>query len=429
VTARRLWSAAALVFVLAAIVLAVATAVVNFPDGLSVLACVSLAVGAAWFGLRRRGLARTLGVAIGLILLGGTVALLVVEGHLLENLLVIATFAASLSAARIAFRPHVDLPRAKRPGHPVLFYNPRSGGGKAARFHLRSQARRRQIESVELCQGDDLEQLVRDAVFDGADALAMAGGDGSQAVVAMVAAELSLPYACIPAGTRNHFALDLGVNRTDVVGALDAFVDGGEREVDLAEVNGRVFVNNVSLGLYADAVQRPGYREAKLHTLLDTVPDVLGPESRPPGLSWHGDNGDESAVAILVSNNPYRLGRALGSGTRPRLDRGVLGVTMLASIGQPANGSRRRLAMRQWTTPAFEIEADGPVAAGIDGEATVLEPPLRFRIRPGALRVRVAPGHPGASPSAFEPEKPWQLVQALAGFALTGGPGELVQGG
>src|SRR5919206_3793346 len=104
----------------------------------------------------------------------------------------------------------------------------------------------------------------------------MAGGDGSQAVAAAVAAEAELPYACIPSGTRNHFALDLGVDREDVVGALDAFVDGGERVVDLAEVNGRVFVNNVSLGVYAEAVQREGYREAKLRTIADTAPEVLG---------------------------------------------------------------------------------------------------------------------------------------------------------
>ena len=84
----------------------------------------------------------------------------------------------------------------------------------------------------------------------------MAGGDGSQAIVAAAAANAGVPYACIPAGTRNHFALDLGVDRNDVVGALEAFVDGGERSVDLAEVNGRVFVNNVSLGVYADAVQQ-----------------------------------------------------------------------------------------------------------------------------------------------------------------------------
>ena len=78
----------------------------------------------------------------------------------------------------------------------------------------------------------------------------MAGGDGSQATVAAIAAERGVPVACVPAGTRNHFALDLGVNRDDVVGALDALVDGGERVVDLGEVNGRVFVNNVSVGLY-----------------------------------------------------------------------------------------------------------------------------------------------------------------------------------
>src|SRR5207248_4701271 len=124
---RRLWSAAALLLLLAAIVLAVVTAVVNFPDGLSVLACLSLAVGAAWFGLRRRGPARTAGVVIAVLLLAGTVVLVIVERHVVENLLVAATLAASLLAARIAFRIHVNLPRAARPQRPVLFYNPRSG--------------------------------------------------------------------------------------------------------------------------------------------------------------------------------------------------------------------------------------------------------------------------------------------------------------
>ena len=169
-------------------------------------------------------------------------------------------------------------PAPRRPSAPVLFYNPKSGGGKAERFALADEARERGIEPIELGPPWDLEALVRGAVERGADGLAMAGGDGSQAIVAAVAAERGLPYACIPAGTRNHFALDLGVDRDDVVGALDAFVDGGERTVDLAEVNGRVFVNNVSLGLYAEAVQHQEYRDAKLRTILDTVPDVIGPD-------------------------------------------------------------------------------------------------------------------------------------------------------
>ena len=230
---------------------------------------------------------------------------------------------------------------------------------------------------------------MRAAVADGADGLAMAGGDGSQAIVAAIAAELDLPYSCIPAGTRNHFALDLGVDRDDVVGALDSFVDGGERRVDLAEVNGRVFVNNVSLGLYAEAVQRKGYRDAKLRTILDTLPEVLGPEGEGLDLRWRGPGGDEhsSGAAILVSNNRYRLGRAVGSGTRPRIDDGLLGVTIAAApIGR---GEHRRLPQRpwrEWSTPEFEVDADGPIAAGIDGEAVKLDPPLRFRIRPGVLQ-------------------------------------------
>ena len=120
-----------------------------------------------------------------------------------------------------------------------------------------------------------------------------------------------------------------------MVGALDAFVDGGERVVDLAEVNGRVFVNNVSLGLYAEAVQQEGYRDAKIRTILHTVPDVLGPHGRPLDLQWTDQDGaaHDSAATILVSNNRYRLGRLIGSGTRPRLDGHVLGVAAVQRAG------------------------------------------------------------------------------------------------
>ena len=423
---RRVWSTAALLLTLAVVVLAVAVAVAHFPSGLSVLACLVLAVCAAWYGVRRRGTVRTLGIGAAALLLVAAVVLVIVERQLLANLLVLAGVLAALAAARLAFRVHVHWPPVERPSQPVLFYNPLSGGGKAETFHLADEARARGIEPIELRRGDDLEELVRTAVKQGADALAMAGGDGSQAVVAMIAAELGLPYACIPAGTRNHFALDLGVDRNDVVGALDAFVSGGERRVDLAEVNGQVFVNNVSLGLYADAVQRPGYREAKLHTLLATVPGALGPDAAQPKLRWEGPEGTESAVAILISNNPYRLGRALGSGTRPRLDRGTLGITVLAPVLAGADGgTTRKLAMQQWTADNFEIVSDEAAAAGIDGEATHFDPPLRFRTRPGALRVRIAPHHPGVSPSALEPDTAWQTIVALATFALHGAPADL----
>ena len=216
-------------------------------------------------------------------------------------------------------------------------------------------------------------------------------------------------------GTRNHLALDLGVDREDPVGALDAFVNGGERLVDLGEVNGRVFVNNVSLGLYAEAVQSRGYRDAKLRTLLDTIPHFAGIVGSGAGDSVDRPRRQQTrgGMALLISNNPYRLGPRTGSGTRPRLDGGRLGV---AAIGS-RDGLRGGL-MRQWSERSVEVDGDAQLPAGIDGESAMLEPPVRFTIRPRALRVRIAPGHPGMSPSALLPEHGWQVPGALVRIAF-----------
>jgi diacylglycerol kinase family enzyme len=403
---RRVAAMVALLVGAATVVLGVVVAVSQFPRGLGLLACVVIAAVAAWYGVLRRGAARVVGLSVAGVALAGAVVFVVVGGKLGLDLLIVVGLLLTLAATRASFTVHVDLPPAPAPRHPVLFFNPRSGGGKAERFALAKEAHDRGIDAIELKSGDDLEVLVRGAVERGADGLAMAGGDGSQAIVAAIAAEYSLPYACVPAGTRNHFALDLGVDRDDVVGALDAFVDGGERRVDLAEVNGRVFVNNVSLGLYAEAVQRTGYRAAKIRTILDTVPDALGAGGSQLDLRWAGPGGQEhrGGAAVLVSNNRYRLGSAVGSGTRPRIDDGLLGITVM---GAPAGGERPgglQRPWREWSAPSFEVDADRSLPAGIDGEALVLDAPLRFRIRPGVLRVRIAHQHPGSSPSALAPE-------------------------
>jgi hypothetical protein len=416
---RRAAAGLALVLGAATLLLALYVVFQQFPRGLLVLGCVAAALAAGWYGLLRRGVVRLASLGVALVALAVPVVLLLTDGdHLEEAILIGVGLAASLALARAAFRRRVSLPPAPQPEQPVLFYNPKSGGGKAEQFGLSGEARARGIEPIELNRGADLAELVQKAVDNGADALAMAGGDGSQAVVAAMAADLNLPYACVPAGTRNHFALDLGVDRDDVVGALDAFVDGGERRVDLAEVNGRVFVNNVSLGLYAEAVQRPGYREAKLRTLLDTVPDVIGPDGTGLDLEWTGPGGHEhhSGAAVLVSNNRYRLGTAVGSGTRPRIDDGLLGITVAAApIGRPGRFAQR--PWREWSAPEFEVRSDHPVMAGIDGEAVTLDPPLRFRIRPGVLRVRISGKHPGASPSAAIPETALNGIRALVDIA------------
>ena len=407
---RRFAALTALVLGVVALVLMTVVAIVDFRRGAAGLILLVLALWAAWQGTVRRGAFHVAGWGAGVLLSIVVVALLISA----RPVLVISEITAlglSLLVGGYALRIRVHLPPAPRPQHPVLFWNPHSGGGKTLRYRLPKEARARGIEPVELTPAKDFEQQIIEALDAGADALAMAGGDGSQATAARIAAERGLPFACIPAGTRNHFALDLGVDRNDIVGALDAFVDGGERLIDLGEVNGQVFINNISIGLYGDAVQHAGYRDAKIRTVLETVTEVLITEQRQE-LQWRSPDGKnhEGAVAIVVSNNRYRLGYVLADGTRPRLDEGLLGVTVLSMPGDEPGA-------RTWVTSTFEVQAPGPVPVGADGEARVLEPPLRFRIRPAVLRCRIARHHPGASPSAFQPDGAWALIRTLMGLA------------
>jgi diacylglycerol kinase family enzyme len=239
-----------------------------------------------------------------------------------------------------------------------LFVNLRSGGGKAARAGIAERARAKGIEAIILTPGQDLAALAGPAVAVGADALGAAGGDGSLAVVAAAAAAHGIPFVCVPAGTRNHFALDVGVDRHDLVGALDAFTDGVERQIDIAEVNGRTFLNNVSLGIYGEAVRSPAYRDAKVRTLLQTAAEVMGPSAEAPGLRLVDDLGREHPhlTVVLVSNNPYAMGRPLVRGTRPALDSGHLGIIVL-----DAPGDSPQPPGRAWTTPHLQVSTPAPV--------------------------------------------------------------------
>lgn len=392
----------ALIFLAAALAAAIYAAIDRFPLD---LVAVLLVAGSVVVGLRailQAGVARAFGLFASALLAAGAFLVLLATLKPVADALTIASLVLGLALTRKALRYRLDLPAEEAPERPVVFWNPKSGGGKAAEARLDDEARARGITPIELKPGDDLEALVRQAIAEGADALAAAGGDGTQATVAALASEAGLPFACIPAGTRNHFALDLGVDRDDVVGALEAFVDGGEKRVDLAEVNGRIFVNNVSLGLYAEAVQSDDYRGSKIRTLMGTAAEIAedgGLDLPSPG----GDQGGET-LAILVSNNQYRVGHAIGSGMRPRIDDGLLGVTVFEEIAPISAGGLTRTPWRQWETPELTLNPDGPVPAGIDGEATELESPVRFTIRPGALRVRIARAHPGASPAARLPD-------------------------
>ena len=261
------------------------------------------------------------------------------------GLAVLTVAAARVALAQRRGRSGPERPAARRPTHPVLIMNLKSGGGKAERFGLVDRCRERGIEPVVLTPGSDLLQLAEDAVARGADVIGMAGGDGSQALVASVASRHGLPFVVVPAGTRNHFALDLGLDRDDVVGALDAFTRrASTRVIDLAEVNGRVFVNNASMGVYAKIVQSEEYRDAKVQTTAAMLPELLGPDATPLDLRFTLPGGDEATTAqlLLVSNNPYQLSGLRGAGTRERMDDGLLGRRLAAR----RRGARREQAGR-----------------------------------------------------------------------------------
>jgi diacylglycerol kinase family enzyme len=202
---------------------------------------------------------------------------------------------------------------------------------------------------------------------------------------------------CIPAGTRNHFALDLGLDREDPVAALTAFSDGLQRHIDLGEVSGRTFLNNVSLGAYGEVVAQEQYRDHKVGTALGSFSDLVGPNADPLPFRFVDGSGTrwESAVVVLVSNNVYDLSPRPGFGSRATLTDGLLGVVAVA-------GERvgKLLAPVQWATEEFVVESDGPVRVGIDGEAVEVPSPVVFRVRPGALRVRIPRTAPGQSPAA-----------------------------
>ena len=313
-----------------------------------------------------------------------------------------AALALSLKATAAAtFR------RAAPPSRAVLLCNPWSGGGKVERFGIEELASSLGVETVMLQPGLDLEELARSAVARGADCLGMAGGDGSQALVASIAVEHDLPFVCVSAGTRNHFALDLGLDREDPRKSVYAFRDAVERRVDYATVNDRFFVNNVSFGVYATIVQQEGYREAKVETTKRLLPRLLGQCEEPFDLQFVTPDGVEvdGSFLIMVSNNPYVLGPSLDLSQRRRLNSGELGVFAISARtgSQAAQVVTLALAGRgssgghayQFNGETFEVRSrSGSAYAGIDGEALELDTPLQFRMHPRGLRLLVPEGNP-----------------------------------
>ena len=388
-------------------------------------AAVSLA--AAYFFLSRRGMWRWLSLAVFVLT---PIAVIVVFA--LRNLLWVAVVAAAIwllasMTARLALvRDHPDWRMPEHPAEPparrpYLIMNQKSGGGKVEKFDLKRKAEERGAE-VFLIDGSepvDVAKVAREAVAQGADLLGVAGGDGTQALVAGIAAEHGIPFVVISAGTRNHFALDLGLDREDPANCLGALSDGVELRVDLGVINGQTFVNNASFGAYAEVVETPAYRDDKLNTTLNTLPDLLQGQ-RGVRLSARADDTEfRSPQALLVANNPYGTGDIAGLSRRARLDAGVLGVigVKVRNVQQAVDllRGRRAVGVRVLSTKKIEITADAPqIPVGVDGEALSMSTPVICTISPGALRVWVPRDRPGVVPP--KPPINWARLWHLAGI-------------
>jgi diacylglycerol kinase family enzyme len=263
----------------------------------------------------------------------------------------------------------------------LLLINPRAGTERPTTDELTEAARVRGIEVHVLREGESPAEHAADADV---GVLAAAGGDGSVASVAAVAAERDLPFVVVPFGTRNHFARDLGLDRNDPLAALEAF-DGEERRVDVGRAGERRFLNNVSLGAYAALVHRRERHRRRREALVGVRALWLGLRERP-GV-WASVNGEPVAARVLlVANNAYELS-LFSIGARERLDEGRLHLYtangLVPSTWHERGGTR------------FELDSPGGrLRAAVDGEPAELETPLGLAIEPGALRVLVprAPG-------------------------------------
>ena len=392
---------------------------------------LALILAAAWWFLAHRGVLRWLAGLVLVAAPAGIIAVYVIAGLSWDVAAALALGVVSVLAGRWSLRSDrpPDGPKERAtppPKHAFLIMNPRSGGGKVGKFGLRDKAASAGAE-VALLEGPgivDVAAMARQAVDDGADLLGVAGGDGTQALVAGVAAGADVPMMVLSAGTRNHFALDLGLDRADPAAGLDALTDGLEIHIDLGQIGGngelgRTFVNNASFGAYAQVVQSPAYRDDKAATALDMLPDLLSGHQGPRlTVRIDGEVTLEGPQAVLVSNNPYETGDIAGLGRRARLDQGVLGVVgvKVETGAQAAALLSRRLGSRFITiATAHEVVIDASeprIPVGIDGESVLLPTPVRCTIWPRALRVRVPADRPGVPPP--QPELDWTRLRRHA---------------
>ncbi len=401
---------------------AIAVVIVLIGNLLVALACLvglTIAATGGWYFATSTRFRRAAGA--GALVAGSALAIVALSasasvGVAIERIaVVLAGVTVTTIASRVAFRSpgRSVFVQRQNPQQPVLLCNPRSGGGKVAEHDLVARAEAMGVRTALLEPGVDLERLARDAVDAGADCLGMAGGDGSQALVASVAVDTGVPFVCIPAGTRNHFALDLGLNRDDPVSGLGAFHSGLERLVDYATVQSTAPPD-------CSSTTSPSASTPRWSNATSTATRRRRPPSTCSRRSWARMPNRSTCASRISTETPSR-GRSWSwcrttptcsapssdLGQRRSMDSGLLGVFALsdgsdadvaALVALSALGARRRSPIwHEFTTELFEVgSSSGAAFLGVDGEALELDTPLRFRSHAGGLRMMVPADNPTA---------------------------------
>ena len=438
-TVAQRWQARGAI-VAAAAALLVPLLAIGFQASLAVIIVGVVGLGvigaSVWWALTHKGTVRWFAITLAALVAVAVLLLYTTRELLWVVLVAFALQGLAVAIGRAALRGDPGPGKVREydappPQRPYLIMNPRSGGGKVAKFGLKEKAEALGAEVV-LLEGPgtvDVGELARTAVANGADLLGVAGGDGTQALVAGIASKHDIPLLVISAGTRNHFALDLGLNREDPSTCLDALNDGVELHVDLGFIGDRPFVNNSSFGAYAAIVQSPAYRDDKAGTTADLLPDLLVGHSGPHLVTKVDGNTVEGAQAVLVSNNAYGMGDIAGLGRRARLDRGILAVFSVkvrnaAEAAGLLSGTRSR-GLTMATTKEVVVDADADqIPVGVDGEALLLDTPVRCTVKPDALRVRVPrsrPGVPDPKP-VINWHRLWQMALTVPGTGRGAAP-------
>lgn len=262
------------------------------------------------------------------------------------------------------------------------------------------------IAMTKLDAGGRLKSLCAEIAAQRPDAVFVGGGDGTISTAAGCLAGTGIPLGVLPLGTLNHFARDLGIP-ADWREAVPVFGMKHFANVDLGEVNGRLFLNNCSLGAYPEAVRRRDAlrRERGTRKWAAMFIASIAVFRRLKSLRFQVRTGDVArsirAPFLVVANNRYS-GYVLDGSLRARLDQHQLWIYTTrvqrrwALLRLAWQSLLRRIDsaddLESWAAAELSIQVErhrGRLPIGIDGEVTDLVPPLRFRVVPDALRVFV----------------------------------------